>query len=203
MQPLVGRLNRLFMGRSLITNIVGQRQTTINFRRAIDNREVLLINLPVKRIPEDARLVGTILVSLIHAAIFSFADVPQEKRPGLSFYLDEFQHFATNDIEELFTEGRKFGVRLTIAHQFRDKLPDFLQAATMTARTKVVFQTTPDDAREMAQLVPNQHSGVDLEPSARTPAPSSWSVRRISRKMSNSSLRCDCGRSSVAGRRAR
>jgi hypothetical protein len=151
-EPLVGRLESLMMGRSLIRNIIGQPETSINFRKAIENRDVVLIRLPLKTLPQDARLIGTLLIALIHAAIFSFADIPEEQRPGFSLFIDEFQHFVTSDIGEMFTEGRKFGVRLAVAHQYRSQLPAFLQAATMTARIKACFQVTPEDAREMAHL---------------------------------------------------
>ncbi len=40
-QPLIGRLEALFMGRTLVRNIVGQRQTTIDFRKAIENKEII------------------------------------------------------------------------------------------------------------------------------------------------------------------
>src|SRR5258708_3624127 len=75
--PLINRLEALFMGRSLVRNIVGQSATTIDFRAAIENREILLIKLPLKTLPQDARLIGTMLIAQIHAAIFSFADMTQ------------------------------------------------------------------------------------------------------------------------------
>ena len=153
-QPLINRLEALFMGRGLVRNIVGQRRTTINFRRAIENREIVLIKLPIKTVAQDARLVGTILLSQLYAAVFSFGDIPEAERPGVSLYVDEFQHFATPDFASLFTEGRKFGVRLTLAHQYRDQLPSFLQQSTLTARTKVCFRTTSDDAPSMAKEFP-------------------------------------------------
>ena len=159
-QPLIGRLEALFMDRSLVRNIVGQRRTTINFRKAIEDRQIILIKLPTKTITQDARLIGTILLSQIHAAVFSFADVPEKQRPGVSLYVDEFQHFATSDFAELLTEGRKFGVRVTVAHQYRNQLPGFLRDSTMTARTKVCFQLTPEDGREMAHLFPSTEATV-------------------------------------------
>jgi hypothetical protein len=161
-QPLLGRLEQLFSGR-LAQNILGQRDNSINFREAIERRHTLLIKLPTKQIEQVARLIGTVLVAQIHAALFSFADLPPDKRPGVSLYLDEFQHFATKDIEELFTEGRKFGMRLTIAHQYRDKLSKELQAATMTAYTKVCFSLTPKDGLEMAHEFPAPEQGITPE----------------------------------------
>ena len=163
-QPLRIRLSKLFDGRQLIRNILGQRENSVDFRRAIEDRETIFIKLPTKLIEEDARLFGTIMVAQIAAAVFSFADIPTAERPGVSLYIDEFQHFVTKDIEELFTEGRKFGVRLTVAHQTRGaQLPSNLQSATLTARTKVGFQVKEDDARDMAYLFPAQES-VDIEP---------------------------------------
>src|SRR5205807_3137059 len=155
------------MGRSLIRNIIGQPETSIDFRRAIENKEVILIKLPLKTVPQDARLIGTLLIALIHAAIFSFADVPEEQRPGFSLFVDEFQHFATSDFSEMFTEGRKFGVRVCVAHQFREQIPDFLRSATLTARTIVTFQTTAKDAGSIADVYKQQATEVkkeDIEP---------------------------------------
>lgn len=151
-QPLLGRLESLFAGRSLVRNIIGQRRPTINFRKAIEQRQLIFVKLPVKQVTQDARLIGTVIIAQLSAAVFSFADLPEGERPGISLYVDEGQHFTTSDFTELFTEGRKFGAKVTFAHQFRNQLPGFLQDATMTARTKVVFRTTLDDASELSKL---------------------------------------------------
>ena len=166
-EPLVGRLESILMGRSLVRNIVGQRQTTINFRRAIEEAAKIFIKLPLKTIPQDARLIGTIILSEIQAAIFSFSDTPEHLRPGVSLYVDEFANFATPLFSELLTEGRKFGARVTIAHQYRGQLPQYLQAATMTTGTKICFQVSPEDAREMAHLFLGAEATVrpeDIDP---------------------------------------
>lgn len=166
-QPLINRLEALFLGRTLVRNIVGQSKTTISFRRAIEQKEIVFIRLPIKTVAQDARLLGTVIIAQLHAALFSFADIPEAQRPGFSLYVDEVQHFTTADFAEMFTEGRKFGVRVCIAHQFRGQLPDFLKQSTMTARTKVVFQVTPEDGREMAHLFPATETRVnpdDIDP---------------------------------------
>jgi hypothetical protein len=123
---LATRLNR-FVRSPIVAQIIGQSRTTIDFRKAIENREILLIKLPLKTLKEDAEFIGTILVAQIHAAIFSFADLPQVLRPGFSLFVDEFEHFATTDFAEMFAEGRKFGVRLALAHQTRTQIPDGLK----------------------------------------------------------------------------
>lgn len=161
-KALTNRLNALFMGRDLVRNIIGQRRTSINFRKAIEEREIIFIRLPIKTLGQDARLIGTVLLTRIHAAIFSFADVPEAQRPGVSLFVDEFQHFATPDFNEMFTEGRKFGAKVTVAHQYRGQLPTFLQESTMTARTKVCFQTA-EDGRAMAHFFPEPEGEIKPE----------------------------------------
>jgi hypothetical protein len=162
-QPLLGRLEQLFAGRTLIRNIVGQKQNSIDFRKSIERKEIIFIKLPLKLVPEDARLIGTLLVAQIHAALFSFVNMPENKRPGVSLYLDEFQNFSTPDIAELFTEGRKYGMRITVAHQYRGQLSKDMREATMNAQTKIVFQSTPEDGRELAHLFPAPSEGVRPE----------------------------------------
>jgi len=163
-QALINRLAALFMGRSLVRNIVGQSENTIDFRKAIENKEIIFIKLPLNKIPSDAQLVGTMLIAQISEAVFSFGDKPAGKRPGVSIYVDEFQNFATPDFAKLFTEGRKFGCRLTIAHQERSaQLPDYLRSATSTANTKICFRLTATDAREMATYYYNNYAYVRPE----------------------------------------
>lgn len=163
-QALTNRLTALFMGRPLVRNIVGQRQDTIDFRKAIENREIIFIKLPLNKLPYDSQVIGTILVAQISNAVFSFVDRPANKRPGVSIYVDEFQHFTTPDFAKLFTEGRKFGCRLTIAHQERSaQFPDYLRSATSTAYTKICFRLTASDAREMATYYYTNYAEVRKE----------------------------------------
>ena len=149
---LVNRLEALFMGRPLIKNILGQSTTTINFRRAIEHKEILFLKLPIQTLKQDASLIGTMLIAQLHATIFSFKDVPLANRPTYSIFIDEFQHFVTPDIEEIYTGGRKFGSRLCVAHQIREQIPRYLAKTTIGAQTIICFQTTHDDAADIAPI---------------------------------------------------
>ena len=110
---------------------------------------------------KSAGLVGTVLMSLVYAATFSFADVPEHKRPGFSLIVDEFQNFATEDYAKLFSQGRKFRVKQFLAHQYRGQLSDTPsdanRDATLSAFTKVIFQVTEPNSWALSWLF------VDLE----------------------------------------
>jgi hypothetical protein len=153
--PLVGRLEAIQMARPILRDILNQREMTLDFREATQASEVLLFRLPMHVLPQDSRTLGTILVSMLHAAIFSFADVPFEARPGLALYVDEVQNFVTPDFSSFFTEARKYRVALVLSHQHRSQLPAYLQDASLTARNVLAFQVTPDDARELSPVFPN------------------------------------------------
>lgn len=150
-QALTNRLSA-FLGVPYIKNIVSQQKNTLDFQRAILEQEVLFIRLPYKRMKGFASLIGTILLAQLHAATFAFGEVDWDQRPGYSLYIDEFQNFATSDFAELYKEGRKFGVRITVAHQDRQDLLPENRSATLTASTIVSFQPTPHDAAELAPV---------------------------------------------------
>lgn len=160
--PLRTRLNS-WLSDSVITNIICQKEATIDFRAAIDNREIILVKLPISQpgYEHAAPIIGTMILSQIYAATFSFADTPEHRRSGYSLYIDEFQKFASPDTARLFTEGRKYKVRQTLAHQTRVqlKLPE-VKSATMSANTTVSFRLEPDDAPDLAR----KFTDIDLYP---------------------------------------
>lgn len=147
--------NRLatFLATPFIRNIVCQKNTTIDFRHVIQDHEVLLVNLPMKELKEHAALIGTIVLTQIHAATFSFGEVAWDQRPGFSLFVDEWQNFATTDFAELFKEGRKYGARITVAHQDRRDLLPENRSATLTASITALFRPTAADAAELAPLL--------------------------------------------------
>ena len=56
------------------------------------------------------------------------------------------------DPESLLVQARSFGLAMVLAHQHLDQLPGTIRSAVLAnARSKVVFQTTSDDARIFAR----------------------------------------------------
>lgn len=153
--PLQTRVDEL-LAEPVITRILCQPRSTLNIRSIIDNRQNLFIRLPVNEdaYAKAAGLVGTMLMAMVYAATFSYADVPEEERPGFSLIVDEFQNFATDEYARLFAQGRKFKAKQLLAHQYRDQLADTgmeaNKAATLTAQTKVIFAVTKADALALA-----------------------------------------------------
>jgi hypothetical protein len=160
--PLLTRVDEL-LAEPVIERILCQPQSTIDIRSLIEARKNLFVSLPINEdaYAKAAGLVGVMLMSQVYAATFSFADVPESQRPGFSLIVDEFQNFATDEYAKLFSQGRKFRVRQFLAHQYRGQLgdggTDANKDATLSAFTKIIFQTTEPDSRALGSLF------VDLE----------------------------------------
>lgn len=147
--PILDRVWQL-NERPEIRNVIGQSESSFTMRGAIRDRKVLLVNLAGLGI-ETGRLAGTLLLNAIWSAVRGGACDP--KRPTLLF-LDEFQDFLNLpvDAESLLVQARAFGLAMVLAHQHLDQLPERIHSAVLAnARSKVVFQTTYDDARVFAR----------------------------------------------------
>jgi hypothetical protein len=155
--PLLTRVDEL-LAEPVLKRILCQPRSTVDIRSLIENRQNLFVTLPINEeaYSKSAGLVGTMLMSLIYAATFSFADVSEDERPGFSLIVDEFQNFATEDYAKLFSQGRKFQVKQFLAHQYRGQLNDSAsdanRDATLSAFTKIVFQVTEPDSRALGSL---------------------------------------------------
>lgn len=146
-QPVMDRIWQL-NARPEIRNIIGQSKSSFQMEDVIRDNKILLVNLA--GLPrETASLMGTLLMNTVwHAA--------RTVRPQKSnfLYLDEFQDFIDLpvDPETMLTKARGFGLGMVLAHQHLKQLPSNLQGAVQAnARTKVVFQTSADDASAMSR----------------------------------------------------
>jgi hypothetical protein len=165
--------------RPYIQHIVGQSQTTLNFTNIMDNRKILFVKLFSNLSDDHKRIIGTILVSHLVSAVFQREEQPEHERVHFCIFIDEFQNFAgSEDFAVLFTQGRKFAVATTIAHQERfGQFADnkAILGATDAAGNKIFFQLAVRDAEEQAAEVQKssptetkqeRHLGVSQNPFA-------------------------------------
>lgn len=138
-----------FLIDSLILEIVGQSETTIDFRQIMDEGKILLVKLSRKH-PLLTSLVGSVIVSQIANAAYSREDTPEDQRRQFNLYADEYQRFSTPTFAELLAEVRKYKIATVVAHQFRDQLDHANRGATLNARNLIVYEVSGKDADELA-----------------------------------------------------
>ena len=112
-----------FLSSSIIRNIVGQPKSTIDIRKIMDEKKILIVNLSKGRIGEDAmRLLGGMIVTKIQLAAMGRVEIPEIERNDFYLYVDEFQNFATESFANILSEARKYRLDLILAHQYINQL---------------------------------------------------------------------------------
>ena len=73
---------------------------------------------------------------------------PDSPRTPFHLYIDEFQSFATEALSSVLAEARKYGLALTIAHQYLDQLPDGIRQSVFgNTGNLIAFRVGQRDAR--------------------------------------------------------
>jgi len=149
--PIIDRVWQL-NSRRAIRNIIGQSKSGFDMREVVSGNKILLVNLGRATEGSDtAALVGSLLLHSIWSVVLGGASSPSSPT---FLYLDEFQDFLNLPIaaQDMFAQARSKGLPMTVAHQFMGQLSRDLQDAVLAnARSKVVFQTSSDDARLFAR----------------------------------------------------
>jgi hypothetical protein len=113
-----------------LRNMLAQPKSTITLRRLMDEGAIVICNLSKGGLGESTgHLLGALLTTAFAQAALSRGDIPAAKRRPFHLYADEFQSFATESFALILSEARKYGLTLTIAHQYLGQLPDDLRAA--------------------------------------------------------------------------
>ncbi|MDE2166092.1 MAG: type IV secretion system DNA-binding domain-containing protein [Alphaproteobacteria bacterium] len=148
----------------LMRRILTQPERMLHFRRIMDRREILLVNLARGQIGEDtSSLLGSILTTTIGLAAFSRADVPEAKRPDFFLYLDEFQNFTTLSVATMISELRKYHVGLVLANQHISQLKNEVRDAVLgNVGTLIAFRVGPHDAFLLAREFTDRFEPIDL-----------------------------------------
>jgi hypothetical protein len=149
--PAISRLD-ILMGSPILKDIVGQKDSTIDFAEILDTRKIVLLRIPANLDRSVKNLIGTITVSELLYEVFERAErIGKDDMPYFGIYCDEFQEFATPDFAKLFTQTGKFRAMPVVAHQTREQFKpgDPNRGATAASPNKLFFTLSQIDAREM------------------------------------------------------
>ncbi|MBL7053420.1 MAG: type IV secretory system conjugative DNA transfer family protein [Candidatus Portnoybacteria bacterium] len=146
--PYITSKFNVFIANDYMRPIIGQSESSINFRQIIDEQKILLVNLSKGRLGDiNSSLLGLIITGKLLMAAFSRIDMPEEERKDFYLYMDEFQNFSTDSIATILSEARKYRLCLTVGHQFIGQLTDEIREAVFGNVGSVVsFRTGAKDA---------------------------------------------------------
>lgn len=150
--PVLNKIGRVLMTPA-IRNCLSQPKSSIDVRFMMDDRRVLIANLSKGALGEGpSHLLGALLITAMAQAAMSRRDTPEPDRTPFHLCVDEFQNFATNGFSLILSEARKYGLTLTLAHQYLDQLPDRLRDAVFgNVGSMVAFRVGAKDAPEVTR----------------------------------------------------
>jgi type IV secretory pathway TraG/TraD family ATPase VirD4 len=152
--PIQNKIGKALMVPSL-RNMLAQPKSTIAFRRLMDEGAIVICNLAKGALGEStAHLLGALITTALAQAALSRADTPAADRRVFHLYADEFQAFATESFALVLSEARKYGLTLTIGHQYLEQLPDRLRAAVFgNAGSIIACRVGATDASILAEQI--------------------------------------------------
>ncbi|MGW3960145.1 type IV secretory system conjugative DNA transfer family protein [Amycolatopsis sp. NPDC005003] len=163
--PLMNKL-RAFLLRPFVRDAIAGGRSTVDMTQVLDQGGICLVRIPKGSLgDETTRLVGSLVVARTWQATTGRARVPQRERPDASLVIDECHNFLNlpYPLEDMLAEARGFRVAMTLAHQHLGQLPRELKEGISTnARSKIFFNASPEDARELARHTAPRLSEHDL-----------------------------------------
>lgn len=153
-----------FTGSDFMRPIIGQQESSFNFREVIDSKKILLVNLSKGRLGErNANLLGLIIVGKLFMAALSRADNPRGDFPPFYLYIDEFQNITTSSIPGILSEARKYKLALTMAHQYLAQLDEKIRDAVFgNVGSMSVFRVGQEDGEFFGKLFEPTFSASDF-----------------------------------------
>ncbi len=139
-----------FISNDITRPIVLQQKSVLNFRKIMDEKKILLVNLSKGRLGDiNANLIGLVLVGKLSMAALSRVDMfgSVQKPNDFYLYIDEFQNVTTPSIATILSEARKYRLSLNIAHQYIAQLSEDIKKAVFgNVGSLAVFRVGPEDA---------------------------------------------------------
>jgi hypothetical protein len=145
--PLVNKLGQ-FLSDPMLRNIFGQKENKIDIEHIMNTKKILLINLSKGKIGEEnSSFFGAMFLTKIKQAGMARAVMDPKDRLDFYLFVDEFHNIVTDTFENILSEARKYGLCLTVAHQYVGQLlPKVEQAVLGNVGCMIAFRVGGDDA---------------------------------------------------------
>jgi len=158
--PVLNKITA-FLFRPQVRYMLGAQENSLDLRKVIDERKILIVNLGSLHADEPKRLLGSLLLTTLENAAHSRENILPEHRNPFFCLIDEFSLFCAKDattLAQILSESRKYRLHLGLAHQTISQLSsERMQGALENAKLKVIFGTGRQTAEALVTdlYVPN------------------------------------------------
>lgn len=159
--PILNKIGQFLMS-PVIRNILGQVRNRIDFQYVLNAQQIFIANLSKAHLGEEKScLLGSLLVSQFQMAAMARARMSIGNRKDFGLCIDEFHNFLTESFCTILSESRKYGLHMTLSHQYTEQLrPEIRNAVFGNAGSIISFRVGHSDAKilanEIGEFAPDQ-----------------------------------------------
>ena len=155
LNPILNKFRQLLL-RPQLRAMLGQTNPNFSLAEIFKSRKIVLIPLNKSVIgSESAKLIGSLITSMLWMLILRQSSVEPSKRQSVFIYIDETPSFLgipNANLDEALSQSRQFNVGWNIGFQHLAQMSPQLKAGVESnVANKIVFGLNLDEAREMAK----------------------------------------------------
>ena len=141
--PILNKIGEILS--SDIARNLCQKTPRFDFTTALKNNYIVIVNLSKPTIGDEAAtILGSLFITTLRATLLT-------NPTRCSLWADEFQDYGTHMIASMLSEMRKFGLSISLAHQYISQIDDRLQHAILgNVAHKIIFTVDYHDAEILA-----------------------------------------------------
>lgn len=141
-----------YLGYAVFRNFTTGK-STIDLKKLTDGKMWVIFNLSKGNIGKKVSpILGRFVIASLQNIILQRAKTTH--RTPVYLYIDEFQNYTSETIEEIFSESRKYGFHLTVAHQntgqLLGKMRDLIFSNTSV---KIVGRNDTDQLKKLSNQI--------------------------------------------------
>lgn len=160
LRPPQHKLSKLLLG-GTVAMMLSQPESRINLRQIMDEGRILLVDL--SNLGADVRdTLGCFILSQVHLTALGRLATAHEQPLLFHTYCDEAHRFVTGAMEDLIAETRKFGVSLTLAHQYLKQFTESRADALANVGSTIIFNVDSKDAGHLQKDLRGKVTVEDL-----------------------------------------
>ena len=149
--PIANKLGA-FLAHPVVRKAICEPEVPLRFRQIMDDGKILIVNLAKGQLGADlTNVLGGLIVASITNAAFTRHTIPEHQRRPFMLYVDEFHSFTTEAIADMLSEVRKYGLGMTLSHQYVQQATPAVFASIMgNVGSMICFRIGANDAPEIA-----------------------------------------------------
>jgi hypothetical protein len=115
------------------------------------DRKIVLLKLPQGELGGKASMFGSLFLAYLQSVIYS-----RTVHMPVNLYIDDFHLFDTPVVRQLLSNGKRYGLSVSVANQYLAQLSRELRSSVIgNADRRIMFKTGIEDSEYLHKTIPH------------------------------------------------